>query len=130
MLPLGAVGETLRRNNVRRSGDPSARPIVFSHGFGCSQEVWRDVAPEFERDHDVITFDLVGAGGSDLAAYDRSKYDSLHGYATDLLDLIDELDLHDVVFVGHSVSAMIGVVAANRAPERFGALVLVGLPWT
>jgi sigma-B regulation protein RsbQ len=126
MLPLGAVGEILRRNNVRRAGDPSARPIVFSHGFGCSQEVWRAVAPAFEADHDVITFDLVGAGGSDTSTYDRAKYDSLHGYATDLIDLIEELDLHDVVFVGHSVSAMIGVLAANRAPDRFGALVLVG----
>lgn len=118
--------ETLRRNNVRRSGDPSGRPIVFAHGFGCSQEVWRDVAPAFERDHDVVTFDLVGAGGSDLAAYDRRKYDSLHGYADDLVELIEELDLQDVVFVGHSVSAMIGVLAANRVPDRFGALVLVG----
>ena len=126
MLPLGAVGEILRRNNVRRAGEPSARPIVFGHGFGCSQEVWRGVAPAFEVDHHVITFDLVGAGGSDLAAYDRAKYDSLHGYAADLIDLIEELDLRDVVFVGHSVSAMIGVLAANRAPERFGALVLVG----
>jgi len=118
--------EILRRNNVRRSGDASARPIVFSHGFGCSQDVWRDVAPAFELDYDVITFDLVGAGGSDLSAYDRGKYDSLQGYATDLIELLDELDLRDVVFVGHSVSAMIGVLAANRAPERFGALVLVG----
>ena len=126
MLPLGAVAEILKRNNVRRSGDPSGRPIVFAHGFGCSQEVWRDVAPAFEHDHDVITFDLVGAGGSDLAAYDRAKYDSLHGYASDLLQLIEQLDLRDVVFVGHSVSAMIGVLAANRAPDRFGALVLVG----
>ena len=126
MLPLGATEEILRRNNVRRSGDANARPIVFGHGFGCSQEVWRDVAPAFESDHDVITFDLVGAGGSDLSAYDRGKYDSLQGYASDLVDLVEELDLRDVVFVGHSVGAMIGVLAANRAPGRFGALVLVG----
>ncbi len=126
MLSLGAMDEILRRNNVRRSGDADARPIVFAHGFGCSQEVWRDVAPAFEPDHDVITFDLVGAGGSDLSAYDRGKYDSLQGYASDLVDLVEGLDLHNVVFVGHSVAAMIGVLAANRAPERFGALVLVG----
>ena len=69
MLRQATVGEILKRNNVRRSGDPSGRPIVFAHGFGCSQEVWRDVAPAFERDHDVVTFDLVGAGGSDLAAF-------------------------------------------------------------
>jgi sigma-B regulation protein RsbQ len=123
---LDAVADVARRNNVRTTGDPTGRPIVFSHGFGCSQEVWRDVAPNFESDHQVITFDLVGAGGSDLTAYRRAKYDTLQGYATDLLELLEELDLHDVVFVGHSVSAMIGVLAANRAPERFGALVLVG----
>jgi sigma-B regulation protein RsbQ len=126
MLSLNAVGETLRRNNVRRSGNPGARPIVFSHGFGCSQEVWRFVAPEFEVDHDVITFDLVGSGGSDRSAYDRGKYDSLHGHADDVVDILEALDLRDVVFVGHSVSSMIGVLAANRAPDRFGALVLVG----
>lgn len=126
MLPVEAVGPVVTRNNVRTSGDPGARPMVFSHGFGCSQELWRDVAPSFESDHFVVTFDLVGAGGSDLSAYSRSKYDSLQGYATDVLELLDELDLRDVVFVGHSVSAMIGVLAANRAPDRFGALVLVG----
>src|SRR5690349_9425926 len=108
MLPLNAEGDILRRNNVHRSGIPGARPIVFSHGFGCSQEVWRYVAPAFESDHDVITFDLVGAGGSDLGAYDRGKYDSLQGYAADLVDMLEQLDLRDVVFVGHSVSAMIG----------------------
>jgi sigma-B regulation protein RsbQ len=123
---LDAVAEIARRNNVRTAGDPTARPIVFSHGFGCDQAVWRDVAPAFQSDHHVITFDLVGAGGSDLSAYSRAKYDSLQGYASDVLELLDELNLHDVVFVGHSVSSMIGVLAANRAPERFGALVLVG----
>ncbi len=126
MLPLTAEGDILRRNNVHRTGRPGARPIVFGHGFGCSQEVWRYVAPAFESDHDVITFDLVGAGGSDLAAYDRGKYDSLQGYAADVVDMLEQLDLRDVVFVGHSVSAMIGLLAANRVPERFGALVLVG----
>jgi sigma-B regulation protein RsbQ len=126
MLQVDAVGRVATRNNVRTAGNPSARPIVLSHGFGCSQEVWRDVAPAFADDHFVVTFDLVGAGGSDATAYSRSKYDSLEGYATDLLELLEELDLHDVVYVGHSVSSMIGVLAANRAPERFGALVLVG----
>ncbi len=126
MRPGDVASEVLRRNNVRDSGDSAARPIVFSHGFGCSQDVWRDVVPAFESDHRVITYDLVGAGGSDVAAYDRAKYDTLDGYATDLLEILDDLDLHDVVFVGHSVSAMIGVLAANRAPERFGLLVLVG----
>ena len=116
----------LRRNNVRVSGNPAGRPMVFAHGFGCSQEVWRDVAPHFERDHLVVTFDHVGAGQSDIAAYDPAKYDSLHGYADDLREILDELDLRDVVFVGHSVSSMVGVLAATAAPSRFGALVLVG----
>jgi sigma-B regulation protein RsbQ len=118
--------DVLRRNNVTELGNPSGRPMVFAHGFGCSQEAWRDVAPAFLADYRVVLFDHVGAGGSDLSAYDRGKYDSLDGYAADVLEILEELDLHDVVFVGHSVSAMIGILAANRNATRFGALVLVG----
>jgi sigma-B regulation protein RsbQ len=88
--------------------------------------MWHKVTPHFEADYRVIRFDHVGAGGSDLGAYDRGKYDSLHGYADDVLEILDDLDLSDVVFVGHSVSAMIGVLAATHNPARFGALVLVG----
>lgn len=116
----------LERNNVRVSGNPDGRPMVFAHGFGCSQEMWREVAPSFADEFRVVLFDHVGSGGSDLSAYDRGKYDSLHGYADDLLEILDALDLQDVVFVGHSVSAMIGVLASTRNPARFGALVLVG----
>jgi sigma-B regulation protein RsbQ len=111
---------------VHVSGNPDGRPIVFAHGFGCSQEMWRFVAPQFEDDYKVVLFDHVGAGGSDASAYDRGKYDSLHGYADDVLDILDELDLTDAVYVGHSVSSMIGVVASIHDPSRFGALVLVG----
>jgi len=125
LLPTEAV-DILRRNNVHEYGNPTGRPIVFAHGFGCSQEMWRRVVPHFESDFHVIVFDHVGAGDSDLSAYDRTKYDSLHGYADDLLEILDALELENVVFVGHSVSAMIGVLAANRSPERFGRLVLVG----
>jgi sigma-B regulation protein RsbQ len=125
-LPLVNVDAVLKRNNVRVSGDPSGRPIVFAHGFGCSQEMWRFVAPQFEAEHRVILFDYVGAGGSDLSAYDPGKYDSLNGYAADVLEILEALDLDDVVFVGHSVSSMIGVTAAVQDPSRFGALVLVG----
>jgi sigma-B regulation protein RsbQ len=114
------------RNNVVVSGVPGARPMLFAHGFGCSQEMWRSVAADFEKDHEVVLFDLVGSGGSDLDAYDRAKYDSLNGYADDVVEIVDALDLHDVVYVGHSVSAMIGVLAAIKAPSRFGALILVG----
>jgi sigma-B regulation protein RsbQ len=120
------ASDVLRRNNVTVVGNPSGPTLVFSHGFGCSQEAWNLVAPRFEQDCNVVLFDHVGAGGSDLSAYDRGKYDSLHGYADDVLEILDALEARDVVFVGHSVSSMIGVLAANRDPSRFGSLVLVG----
>ena len=114
-----------RRNNVKVSGR-GAKPMLFAHGFGCDQNMWRLVAPAFEDDHKVVLFDHVGAGRSDLAAYSRAKYGTLDGYAEDVLEICRELDLTGVTFVGHSVSAMIGVLAATREPERFDALVLVG----
>ena len=116
----------LSRNGVRVSGVPTGRPMLFAHGFGCDSSMWRLVTPDFEVDHRVITFDHVGHGGSDLAAYDPEKYDSLNGYAEDVAELCRAMDLTDVVFVGHSVSAMIGVLAAQKAPERIGALVMIG----
>lgn len=100
--------------------------MVFAHGFGCDQNMWRFVAPRFADRYRVVLFDHVGAGGSDLRAYDPDRYASLRGYADDVVTLLAELDLHDVVFVGHSVSAMIGVLAATREPGRFAHLVLVG----
>lgn len=114
------------RNAVTETGRTDGRPVVFVHGFGCSQEMWRDVAPAFEDSHRVIRFDQVGAGRSDLSAYDRGKYDSLHGYATDLLQILEELDLHDAIVVGHSVSAMVAVLAAGRDAARIGGLILIG----
>jgi sigma-B regulation protein RsbQ len=116
----------LQRNNVTVTGNPDGRPMMFAHGYGCSQATWGAVAPYFESHYKVILFDHVGAGGSDTQAYRRGKYDSLHGYADDVLEILEALDVDDVVFVGHSVSAMIGVLAANREPSRFGALVLIG----
>ena len=118
--------DVLARNNVRVSGRPDGRPMVFAHGFGCDQNMWRYVAPEFEADHRVVLFDHVGAGGSDLGAYDPERYGTLGGYADDVVEIAAALDLTDAIFVGHSVSSMIGVLAAQRAPERFGKLVLVG----
>ena len=108
------------------TGVPDGRPIVFAHGFGCDQHMWRFVAPAFEGAHRVVLFDYVGAGGSVLAAYDVDRYSSLDGYASDVVEVCDALELTDAVFVGHSVSSMIGVLAARRAPERIGALVMVG----
>lgn len=99
--------------------------MLFAHGFGCDQNMWRYVAPAFEQGFRTIIFDYVGAGGSDLTAYDPEKYASLEGYADDVVGLATELGISDGVFVGHSVSAMIGMIAARRAPELFSTLVLV-----
>jgi sigma-B regulation protein RsbQ len=114
------------RNNVSLLGAENAQPIMFGHGYGTTQQMWRFVAPDFEQTHRVVLFDHVGSGDSDLGAYRRSKYDSLYGYAEDVLEIIDELELTDVVWVGHSVSGMIGALAAIERPEAFSALVLVG----
>jgi sigma-B regulation protein RsbQ len=113
------------RNNVRIAGNGSAT-MVFAHGFGCDQTMWRFLAPAYEERFRTIAFDLVGSGGSDLSAYRRDKYDSLHGYADDLLDVIDEFATGPVVFVGHSVSTMIGMLATIKAPHRFSAQIMVG----
>jgi sigma-B regulation protein RsbQ len=117
--------DILRRNNVNTSGR-LGDPMMFAHGFGCDQNMWRFVAPAFEATHRLVLFDHVGAGKSDASAYDKRKYSSLDGYATDVLDIAHALDLRNLIFVGHSVSAMIGVLAANREPDLFKALVLVG----
>ena len=119
------VVSVLERNRVVVSGTAGAQPMLFAHGYGCDQQMWRYVTPSFE-DFEVVCFDHVGAGGSDLAAYDPARYATLDGYATDVLEICDALELQDVVFVGHSVAAMIGVLAVNRQPERFAALVMVG----
>jgi sigma-B regulation protein RsbQ len=111
---------------VTVAGRVGGRTLLFAHGFGCDQSMWRLVTPAFESDHRVVLFDHVGAGGSDLTEWDPDRYASLDGYARDVLEICEELDLRDVVFVGHSVSAMMGVLAAVREPDRFAGLVLVG----
>jgi sigma-B regulation protein RsbQ len=118
--------DVLARNNVTVSGRPDGPPMLFAHGFGCDQNMWRYVTPAFADSHRIVLFDHVGAGGSDLTAYDRQRYSDLSGYADDVLDICSALDLTDVTFVGHSVSAMMGVIAATKEPERFSRLVLVG----
>ncbi|MFQ1003961.1 alpha/beta fold hydrolase [Modestobacter sp. SSW1-42] len=114
------------RNDVRVSGAPGGRPMVFAHGYGCDQHMWRYVAPGFEVDHRVVTFDHVGFGNSDLSAYDPVRHASLRGYAADVVEVLAELELTDAVFVGHSVSAMIGVLAHQQARQHIGAMVMVG----
>jgi sigma-B regulation protein RsbQ len=115
----------LTRNNVHTSG-AGETAMMFAHGFGCDQNMWRHVAPAFEDDFRTVLFDHVGAGGSDLTAYDPAKYSTLAGYADDVVEIGDALDLRDAVFVGHSVSAMIGLLASLRAPGMFRSLVMVG----
>lgn len=118
--------DVLARNNVKITGRSDGQPMLFAHGFGCDQNMWRHVAPRFEAEFRVVCFDHVGAGGSDLAAYDRDRYATLRGYADDVLEICTDLDLHDVIYVGHSVAAMIGVLASIAEPHRFAKLVLVG----
>ena len=116
--------DVVSRNQVVMHGEVG--PVVmFSHGFGCDQSMWRHVAHSFEDDHRVVLFDHVGAGGSDLSAYCPEKYATLEGYATDVIEICEALGEREIVFVGHSVSATIGVLAAVRRPELFAGLVLV-----
>jgi len=111
---------------VTVGGRADGRPMVFAHGFGCDQNMWRLVTPAFADDHRLVLFDHVGAGGSALTAWDPERYATLEGYARDVVEICEELDLTDAVLVGHSVGASICVLAAAQAPSRIGALVLVG----
>ena len=112
------------RNHVTVRGKGTT-PMMFAHGFGCDQNMWRLVAPSFEEEYKIVLFDHVGAGNSDQSAYDKDKYAKLEGYADDILQIADELQLKDIIFVGHSVSAMMGVMAAIKNPALFKALILV-----
>ncbi len=114
-----------RRNNIRVTGRTSGRTVVLVHGFGCDQNMWRLVEPALAEDYRVVLFDYVGAGGSDLSAWQEERYSVLDGYARDLVEVCEELDLRDAVVVGHSVSAMTGVLARAMAPDRIGSLVMV-----
>jgi sigma-B regulation protein RsbQ len=117
--------DALLRNNVMVHGDHGP-PMVFSHGFGCDQNMWRFVWPQFAADHRVVLFDHVGHGGADASTFTLERYRSLDGYADDLLQILAALELEDVIFVGHSVSAMIGALASVREPERFSSLIMIG----
>jgi sigma-B regulation protein RsbQ len=114
-----------QRNNVRILGDGSV-PMIFAHGYGCDQNMWRFLTPAFHDRYRVVLFDLVGCGHSDLSAYERDKYSSLSGHASDVLEILAEVSDQPAVFVGHSVSAMIGLLASIAAPERFSAQVMIG----
>jgi sigma-B regulation protein RsbQ len=113
------------RNNVKCFGK-GTQPLMLAHGFGCDQNMWRFITPAFEDDYLVILFDYVGAGKSDVRSYNAERYSSLQGYAQDVLDICNELQLNDVIFVGHSVSSMIGLLAALERPEYFSNIIMVG----
>jgi sigma-B regulation protein RsbQ len=116
----------LLRNNVHVGGADASKPaMVFAHGFGCDQNMWRFVAPAFADTHRIVLFDYVGCGRSDLAAFDPARYGTLDGYAQDLLEVCEALDLQQSILVGHSVSAMVGLLASIRQPARFARLVMV-----
>src|SRR5689334_6457997 len=115
----------LARNNVKVFGK-GTQPLLFAHGFGCDQNMWRFVAPAFAENYRAILFDYVGSGKSDLTAYSATRYSTLQGYAQDVLDVCGALDLTDVIFVGHSVSSVIGMLASIQEPARFERLILIG----
>jgi sigma-B regulation protein RsbQ len=114
-----------QRHNVTVTGRPDGQAMLFAHGFGCDQNMWRFVAPAFEDDFRVIVFDYAGAGDADPTAYDPERHGSLDGYAADVVEICRELGVKGGVFVGHSVSSMIGVLADRADPELFEKLVLV-----
>jgi sigma-B regulation protein RsbQ len=117
--------ELERRNNVKVTGEGPAT-LIFSHGFGCDQSMWRYLAPDFAGRFRVVLYDLVGAGGSDLTAYSASRYNSLGGYADDLAQVIEQFAIGPVITVGHSVSAMIGALADRQSPGRIAGHVMIG----
>ncbi|MFF5726640.1 alpha/beta fold hydrolase [[Kitasatospora] papulosa] len=118
--------DIVSRNNVTVTGPRDAPVLLLAHGFGCDQNMWRLVAPALAGNHRVVRFDYVGSGQSDLAAWSEDRYATLDGYARDVVEICEALDLRDVRFVGHSVSAMTGVLAAAAAPDRFHSLIMVG----
>jgi len=119
------VHPTLIRNNVKILGE-GRQVIVFAHGFGCAQSSWKYITDAFLKDYRVVLFDYVGSGKSDKTQYDYHKYATLDGYACDVIDIIEALDLKDIIFVGHSVSSMIGMLAAIQMPEVFKKLIFIG----
>lgn len=121
----GAISTITGQNHVTTLGREDGPVMLFAHGFGCDQNMWRHVLPFFTEHYRVVLFDHVGAGQSDAAAYDRTKYSTLDGYAADVLDICDAMDLRDVTLVAHSVATMIAVVAAVAEPGRFSRLVLI-----
>ena len=119
------MSDIKKRNNIQILGEGD-QALVFAHGYGCDQNMWRHLTPDFKQTHKIVLFDHVGSGQSDESAYDFEKYRKLDGYANDVIEILDELHLSKVIFVAHSVSCMIAVLAANKRPDLFKNLVLIG----
>jgi sigma-B regulation protein RsbQ len=117
--------DVLQRNNVKVIGKGS-QVMMFAHGFGCDQSIWRYVTPAFEESFRIVLFDYVGCGGSDRSFYSERRYANLDGYTMDVLEIAAALHLEDIIFVGHSVSSMIGVLAARQCPELFRSMIMIG----
>jgi sigma-B regulation protein RsbQ len=117
--------DVLKRNNVAVKGK-GCQVMMFAHGFGCDQNMWRLVSPAFEEKYKIVLFDHVGGGLSDLSAFIPDKYEKLEGYADDIIEIINALEVSDVIFIGHSVGALIGIIASQKLPELFKLLILVG----
>jgi sigma-B regulation protein RsbQ len=118
--------DIVSRNNITVTGPEDAPVLLMAHGFGCDQNMWRLVVPTLAERFRVVQFDYVGSGRSDLSAWSEARYGTLDGYARDVLEICEALDLREVRFVGHSVSSMVGVLAAAAAPDRFASLIMIG----
>lgn len=117
--------DILKRNNVKVLGQGD-KTIVFAHGYGCDQNVWSDMINDFSAAYRVVSFDYVGAGASDLSAYSKERYCRLEGYAQDILEIYETLDLKDTILIAHSVSSMIGVLAGIQRPDLFSHIIFLG----
>ena len=124
-MNIDTPNSIVKRHNVHVCGAGN-QPILFAHGLGCDQQVWRPLVPAFEKEYKIITFDYVGSGASDFSAYNKQKYSKLEGYAADIIELCTALDLINVIFIGHSVSSMIGLLAAIKKPVLFKCLIMIG----
>lgn len=122
---VGQIVSAIHRNNVKVVGS-GEQTLMFAHGYGCDQNMWRRVVPAFSDVYRIVLFDYVGSGLSDISSFDRTRYSTLHGYALDVVEILEDLDLEKVHFVGHSVSSMIGALAFLNAPERIATLAMIG----
>lgn len=119
------MNNVIKRNNVKVMGN-GEETIIFAHGFGCDQNMWKYIVPQFMERYKVVLFDYTGSGSSDITAYESKKYSTLYGYAQDVLNIIEEMKLKNVIFIGHSISSMIGMLAAIQYPDYFDKLIMIG----